>query len=201
MTTDTDLARLLLLDDEPYVIAALQRLLRQHFGRSLRIDAECDPLQALALAGQRRWDAVLCDYRMPQLDGLEFLRRLSALQPHAVRMVLSASCELQTVMRAVNDVGVFRYLVKPWQTEQVIEHVQAALSHARALREQRTLADAMRVHRGELGAEEAERRRLEEIEPGITHVEWGPNGEVLMPPLPRARPVSAKKTPGGQNGS
>jgi response regulator RpfG family c-di-GMP phosphodiesterase len=193
MTIDIDPNRLLLLDDEPHVIAALQRLLRQHFGRSLYIDTQSDPLQALVLAEQRPWDAVLCDYRMPQLDGLEFLRRLSALQPHAVRMMLSASCELQTVMRAVNDVGVFRYLVKPWQTEQMIEHVQAALSHSRTQREQRHLADAMRVRRGELGAEEAERRRLEEIEPGITRVEWGPQGEVLMPPLP--------PTPGRRKGA
>ena len=183
MTNETHPPRLLLLDDEPHVVAALQRLLRQHFGRSLAIDTQVDPVQALALAELRHWDAVLSDYRMPQLDGLEFLRRLSTLQPHAVRLVLSASCDLETVMRAVNDVGVFRYLVKPWQTEALIEHVQAALRHARVQSEERALANAMRVQRGELGAQEAERRRLEEIEPGITHVEWGPQGEVIMPPL------------------
>ena len=37
-----------------------------------------------------------------------------------------------------------------------------------------------------------------EIEPGITHVEWGPHGEVLMPPLPGGRSAPAKKTPGGR---
>ena len=39
---------------------------------------------------------------------------------------------------------------------------------------------------------------LGEIEPGITHVEWGPHGEVLMPPLPGGRSAPAKKTPGGR---
>jgi response regulator RpfG family c-di-GMP phosphodiesterase len=88
------------------------------------------------------------------------LRRLVALQPHIVRVVLSASSDLQTIMQAVNDVGVYRYLVKPWQAEQLIEHVGTALRHSRDVLVQRTLADQMRVQRGELGLADAERRRL-----------------------------------------
>jgi two-component system probable response regulator PhcQ len=175
--------RILLVDDEPHVGAALQRALRLHFGGRLRIETCSGPLQALARAEMHAWDVVISDYRMPQLNGLEFLRRLIALQPHVVRIVLSASSDLQTITRAVNDVGVYRYLVKPWQAEQLVAHVAAALRHAQDMLEQRTLADQMRVQLGELGPEDAERRRLEAFEPGITHVDWGPNGEVLMPPL------------------
>jgi DNA-binding NtrC family response regulator len=182
--TAADPQRLLLVDDEANVLAALQRALRLHFGSALRIDAYSDPTQALKVAATRTWDVVICDYRMPHLNGLEFLRRLRQRQTGIVCMMLSASSDLQTVLQAVNDVGVFRYLVKPWQTEQLVAHVGAALRYAHEMRTQRALADAMRVQRGELGAAEAEARRLEEIEPGITRVEWGPNGEVLMPPLP-----------------
>ena len=67
--------------------------------------------------------------------------------------------------------------------ELLIEDVRSALAQSLANREQRKLADAMRVETGDLERGEAERRRLEELEPGLTQVEWGPNGEVLMPPL------------------
>ncbi|HEV8312501.1 MAG TPA: response regulator [Burkholderiaceae bacterium] len=175
--------RILLVDDEPHVLAALQRALRLHFGQALRIETNVDAADALLRARARTWDLVISDYRMPRMNGLEFLRGLRALQPHIVRIVLSASSDLSTIMRAVNEVGVFRYLIKPWVGEQLIEHVSAALRHAQDMASQRELADAMRVQRGELGAAAAEAHRLEQFEPGITHVDWGPNGEVLMPPL------------------
>jgi len=181
MNEPIKLQRLLLVDDEANVLSALQRLLRRHLGTAVKVDTFNDPLQALQCAYGHGWDVVLTDYRMPGLNGLDFLRKLVKVQPDVVRMVLSASADLPTVLDAVNDVGVFRYLVKPWQPEQLVSHVVRALEHSRELKAQRALADEMRVQRGELGAAELERRRLEAIEPGITHVEWGPNGEVMMP--------------------
>jgi response regulator RpfG family c-di-GMP phosphodiesterase len=128
----------------------------------------------------------MSDFRMPLMDGIQFLRFVRELQPGSVRMVVSASTELNGVMSAINDVGVFRYVVKPWTTELLIEDVNAALALAAEGREQRRLADEARVRNGQLGEAEAERRRLEELEPGITQVNWGPGGEVLMPTLPAA---------------
>jgi response regulator RpfG family c-di-GMP phosphodiesterase len=106
-----------------------------------------------------------------------------ALQPRAVPLIVSGSSDVATLMRAVNDAQVFRYILKPWGEEELVESVKLALERARATREEAELADAMRVQQGQLPAQEAERRRLEAQEPGLTHVEWGPNGEVLMPPL------------------
>ena len=189
MDTNAREQRILLVDDETPVLSAVARLLRPHLNRASRpvkVDAFTDPLQALERASRQTWDVVVSDYRMPNMDGVAFLRRLGALQPDIVRMMLSASVDLPTVLLAVNDVGVLRFLVKPWQPEQLVSHVLWALEHAHEMAVQRKLADDMRVQRGELGAAELERRRLEAYEPGITHVEWGPNGEVLMPALDSA---------------
>jgi two-component system, probable response regulator PhcQ len=72
---------------------------------------------------------------------------------------------------------VFRYLCKPWTDAELFAHLDAAIQQAVLQRAAAPAAPA-------LSAQEIERRRLEKQEPGITEVQWGPTGEVLMPPLP-----------------
>ena len=187
---------ILCLDDEPNVVSALRRTLRRPLGELVTLECFTDPHAALARIGEHSFDLVMSDFRMPAMDGVQFLRFVRELQPETVRMIVSASTEISGVMSAINEVGVFRYVVKPWTTDLLIEDVQSALEHSATLREQRRLADAMRVRSRHADSFtlvepfvpvdpiEAERRRLEELEPGLTHVNWGPNGEVLMPTLP-----------------
>jgi two-component system probable response regulator PhcQ len=173
----------LMVDDEPGVLSALLRTLRMEFRDEVYLETCADPVRAVQRLKERAFDVVMSDFRMPAMTGIEFLRKVSELQPNAMRIIVSASVDAQTVMNVVNQVGVFRYIVKPWQGEELIAGVRQALAQAHVQREQRKLADAMRVQRGEISRGDAEMRRLEELAPGITRVEWGPNGEVLMPPL------------------
>lgn len=182
-TRETHMFSILLLDDEPHVLSALRRTLRSPLGEQVRMETFTDPHAALSRVAEHTFDLLMSDFRMPEMDGIQFLRYARALQPHALRMIVSASTEVNGVMSAINDVGVFRYIVKPWTTELLVDDVRAALAASEASRNERALADATRVKTGQLGRVEAERRRLEELEPGLTHVEWGPNGEVVMPPL------------------
>ena len=182
------MSRLLLVDDEPHVLNALQRVMRRRLPPGVRIESFDNPVRALARARELAFDVIISDFRMPQMDGIAFLRQVRDAQPHAVRMILSPSTEVDTVMKAINDVEVFRYLAKPWQDDELLAHVQQALQRAESGRHERGLADDMRVQRGDLSMQAAELKRLEEQEPGITHVEWGPNGEVLMPDLENPPP-------------
>jgi DNA-binding NtrC family response regulator len=175
------MTRLLLVDDEPNVVASLQRLLKRRLPRSVRVDIESDPLQAVRRVREVAYAVVVSDFRMPGIDGIELLKHVRDAQPHAVRMMLTASSEFTTMMDAVNEVEVFRYLPKPWNDDELVAQVNLALDRAEASRHERELADAMRVQVGEADLMEVEMRRLEELEPGITRVDWGPNGEVLIP--------------------
>lgn len=167
--------RILIVDDEPGVLSALQRSLRLRFGAGLRVDTETDALIALTRARDEPYDVVISDLRMPEMDGVAFLSLVAAVQPLAVRMMLTGSADFGTAQRAINDVGIFRYLTKPWVDSELFAHLESALAVARS------------QHAGSEpqapSAQEAERLRLEALEPGITHVEWGPQGEVLLPPL------------------
>lgn len=174
---------LLLVDDEPSVLTALKRSLRQHFGTALAIEVCSDSVQALQRAHERHFDIVVADLRMPGLDGLAFLAALAKVQPHAVTLMLTGSADFATAQRAVNDVGVFRYLCKPWQDDELASHMQAALDHAQHTARQREHATAWQASQGQISPQELERQRLEALEPGLTQVEWAADGAVIMPPL------------------
>lgn len=163
--------RLLIVDDEIPVLQALRRLLRRQFSPQQLSVVQCsDPRQALQRLQHERFDVVISDYRMPGLDGVSLLARARELDPRAVRLMLSAAADFSTLLAAVNRAGVFRFVPKPWSEAQLLADLKAALAF-----------DPCAMH----SAYELERRRLEALEPGITQVEWGPNGEVLMPgPLP-----------------
>lgn len=159
--------RLLIVDDETPVLHALRRLLQRHFRpQQLGVEICADPLHALQRLRETRFDVLISDYRMPRLDGVTLLARARELDPRAVRMMLSAAADFGTVLAAVNRAEVFRYIPKPWSEAQLLADLRAAL-----------VFDPCAAP----SAVELERRRLEAQEPGITQVEWGPNGEVLMP--------------------
>lgn len=176
-------ASILLVDDEPNVLAALHRSLRVPLRDRARIELFSDTELALKRVREHAFDVVVSDFRMPKQDGVSFLLDVQGIQPRAVPMIVSGSADVSTLVRAVNQAQVFRYILKPWNDDELIESVMLALARANAGKEEALLADAMRVQQGRLPAQEAERRRLEAQEPGLTHVDWGPNGEVLMPPL------------------
>lgn len=166
--------RLLIVDDELPVLHALRRLLQRHFEpQQLAIEVCVDPMQALQRLKETRFDVLISDYRMPQLDGVTLLAHARDLDPRTVRMMLSAAAEFSAVLAAVNRAGVFRFIPKPWSEPQLLADLHAALAF-----------DPCATP----SASELERRRLEALEPGITQVDWGPNGEVLMPGCLPTRP-------------
>ena len=176
-------ANILIVDDDVSVLSALQRALRRRYGARLQVETQLDAVFAPKRAEAQDFDVVISDLRMPVMDGLTFLRQVAGLQPASVRMVLTGSADFETAQTAINEAGVFRYLCKPWDDDELARHLDAAIAHAVAQREQGSQAQAWQAQLEAPSPQELERRRLEEIEPGITHVEWGSQGEVLMPPL------------------
>jgi DNA-binding NtrC family response regulator len=173
--------RFLLVDDEINVLNALQRALRQRMGtEDLKIEIHTDPVEALQRVGETAFDLVISDNRMPVMNGIEFLKAVKKIQPDAVRLMLSAYSEFSAVVNAVNEAEVFRYIAKPWQTGELKEIIHLALERRDQLVEDRRLADEVRVQRGAMTQQELEMKRLEAEEPGITKVNWGPDGSVNL---------------------
>jgi two-component system, probable response regulator PhcQ len=162
MTPSDPGSSLLLLDDEPAIVAALQRSLRAHWPRAiqpLRLQGFTDAHAALGHLLTHPVDVVVCDYRMPAMDGIDFLRRVRSLQPDAGRVLLTGTPDLDAVLRAVNEAGAERVLLKPWHHQELVAVLVRSRADSRQRRSVAAHADAWRVAQGELDAAEAERRR------------------------------------------
>lgn len=173
--------RFLLVDDEINILQALQRTLRQKIrDEKFLMELYTDPEQALQRINEVAFDFVISDFHMPQMNGVDFLERVRDAQPDAVRLMLSASADFDTIMNAINRAEVFRYISKPWTATELEEIIRLSLARRDKVMEDRRLADEVRVQRGALTPQELEARRLEEEEPGIMKVNWGPDGSVLL---------------------
>ncbi|MEW5887640.1 MAG: response regulator [Pseudomonadota bacterium] len=191
--TPLEAPQLLLVDDEPNVLKALERQLRavdRGTEQPYRIESYTSPAAALERAGEQAFDLVISDYRMPHMDGVSFLAKFRALQPYAARLILSGHTDSPALLGAINSAGVMRFLCKPWEHAELVLAVENALLERALLLENLRLADEVRVQQGIISRQEAELRRLEAESPGITRVNWGPDGSILIDP----DPLPEKKT-------
>ncbi|GAB3472274.1 hypothetical protein GCM10027321_45090 [Massilia terrae] len=173
--------RVLLVDDEALVLRALYRTMRPLFQDGLvQLEMFSDPEAALVRCGEVSFDAVFSDYRMPGINGAEFLEFVKRLQPDAVRIVLSASTDFAEVSNAISRGEVFRYVAKPWEADDLKSILQLAFDRYDQACETRRKLDAAAAPR--ISSEELELRRLEQEEPGITVVHRDPDGSVYLDP-------------------
>eukprot|EP01035_Chromulina_nebulosa_P000696 gene696-957_t len=114
---------LLLVDDEPHILAALKRLFRRDGYQVLTAGSGHDGLELLR---QHAVDVIVSDQRMPVMCGVDFLRQAKELCPHTVRMTLSGYTDLQSIIDAVNEGAVYKFLTKPWDDDRLREHVALA---------------------------------------------------------------------------
>jgi thioredoxin reductase (NADPH) len=110
---------ILAVDDDPAVLKAVERDLRQRFAADFRILPASSPEQALDLTRQltARGDQIalfVVDQRMPNVSGIEFLAQAVPLQPAAKRVLLTAYADSNAAIDAINKVKLNHYLMKPW---------------------------------------------------------------------------------------
>ena len=110
---------ILTVDDDPAVLQAIARDLRNRFGEDyqiLRATSGADGLKVLVEFAVRNRQVVLIasDQRMPEMTGVEFLQRAKELAPEAKLVLLTAYAETDVAIKAINDIGLDRYLLKPW---------------------------------------------------------------------------------------
>lgn len=107
------------IDDDASVLNSVERDLRAHYGQEYRIlpiDSAKTALNYLGKIQQRNETVALflVDQRMPEMDGVGFLREAIRAFPHAKRVLLTAYADTQAAIDSINEVGLDYYLMKPW---------------------------------------------------------------------------------------
>lgn len=130
---------LLIVDDEENLCRILSRVLRDE---GYQVDVSHDGTQALEKVNQRNYDCVVTDVRMPQLDGLAFLREGKRRDPELIVVVMTAYGNVQLaqeVMRA----GAFDYVIKPFDNDDLVRIIGNAIELNRLRKEKRTLVEQL----------------------------------------------------------
>ena len=138
---------LLLLDDEENILTSLTRLLRRDGYKILRAT---HALAAMDLLAQNRVGVIISDQRMPEMSGVEFLRRVKRLYPDTVRMVLSGYTDLKSVTDAINEGAVYKFLTKPWDDDLLRANIQEAFQRYELAQDNQRLTDNMAAINEEL---------------------------------------------------
>jgi two-component system sensor histidine kinase/response regulator len=127
--------KIMIVDDEPANLRLLERLFRQDYKVITSESGE----EALSLLAQHDAALLITDQRMPNMSGLELLKRTATLRPHMVRMILTGYTDVGTLVEAINSGLVYRYLTKPWSNEDLRVTVARALEHYESVRRRHEL--------------------------------------------------------------
>jgi response regulator RpfG family c-di-GMP phosphodiesterase len=107
----------MIVDDEPMVSTALRGFLELETSwRVLTYNSGQEALQALEVEPV---DVIVADFMMPGMDGITFLSHARAAKPLAARILLTGYADKENAIRAINEAGLYHYLEKPWNNDQL----------------------------------------------------------------------------------
>jgi response regulator RpfG family c-di-GMP phosphodiesterase len=132
MNTDTPRPSLLILDDEEMVLTSLRNLFRLQ--TEYEVIVHSSAREALESARTRPVDLVISDYLMPEMDGITFLGRFKEIQPQSIRVLLTGYADKENAIRAINQVGLYQYIEKPWDNAELLIVVKNGLEKRQLLR-------------------------------------------------------------------
>jgi len=117
--------KILVVDDDELVVSSLKRLLALE--RSYEVLTFTSCAEALAAIRLAPIHVGISDFLMPEMDGVTFLKRVRSLYPEAPLMILTGYGDKESAIRAINEVGLYQYLEKPWENDDLLHVIDSAL--------------------------------------------------------------------------
>ena len=131
---------ILYVDDEESNL----RIFKSSFRRHYTIFTAVSGKEGLEILSKNDIQLVISDQKMPQMTGVEFLEKVTENFPNTVRIILTAYSDTEDIMRAINKCGIFRYLVKPWNKDEMLLTIDKALETYSLRIENRQLVKALK---------------------------------------------------------
>jgi response regulator RpfG family c-di-GMP phosphodiesterase len=125
MGTNEAPSTILLVDDEPTVVQTVSALLEMETPH--KVLGHTSALRALQVAKVNPVDLVISDFLMPELDGIKFLLEIRRLYSECTLILLTGYADKENAIRAINEVGIFHYMEKPWDNDDLLTIVRTGL--------------------------------------------------------------------------
>jgi DNA-binding NtrC family response regulator len=139
---------IVIVDDEEMVLTSLDSFLALE--TDYQVKTFLSPSEALEFIRDNEVHLVISDYLMPEMDGIAFLAKVRDLKPDVTRIILTGYADKENAIKGINDVGLFQYIEKPWDNDNLRIVIRNGLEKQQLLRDlQEKVAEISRAY-GEL---------------------------------------------------
>jgi DNA-binding NtrC family response regulator len=118
MANPEDQATIVIVDDEEMVLTSIKSFLTLE--TDYNVETFTSASAALDYIGKESVDLVVSDYLMPEMDGISFLAKVRDLKPEVPRIILTGYADKENAIKAINNVGLFQYIEKPWDNDDIL---------------------------------------------------------------------------------
>lgn len=132
----SDKYKVLVVDDEPNILKAIKRLF---LGTEYKIITADSGPEGLRAFDEHDIVVVISDYRMPDMNGVDFLRQVRDRSPETIRIVLSGFADTSAMVEAINDGQIYKFIVKPWNDQELLTAIMRAVDQYNLQKEVREL--------------------------------------------------------------
>lgn len=139
---------IVVVDDEEIVLTSLKSFLSLETEYEVRTFVSAG--EALAFVQDNEIDLVISDYLMPEMDGMTFLSKVRDLRPEVPRIILTGYADKENAIKAINDVGLFQYIEKPWDNSDLLIILRNGLEKQQLMKKLREKIDEINKAYAEL---------------------------------------------------
>lgn len=141
-------AKIVITDDEKIVTSAFKTLLRVE-GYN---DVNCfnNPLEAVEFLKSNKPDIIISDFLMPEMNGLEFLRKAKELYPEVSMILLTGYADKENAIKAINEIGLYKYIEKPWDNDDLLFNIRNGIERSHLLSDLRDKIEELETAKKQL---------------------------------------------------
>jgi DNA-binding NtrC family response regulator len=162
--------KILIVDDEENILSALKRIFRRE---NYDIQTALSGEEGLEVLDKHDIDLIISDLKMPSMSGVEFLTQAKEKNPDAMRIMLTGQADVKSVVDAIDRGEVYRFLLKPWNDDELRMTIKQALDFYYVQKENKILIHTVKKQNEIIN-------QLEKENPGITKVKKDEDGTILL---------------------
>ena len=160
---------ILIVDDDKMILKSILRILRNEDYQILTAQSG---QEGLTILKDYEVNLVISDQQMPGMNGLEFLKRTKKEYPQVLAIMLTGHAEVEIAMNAINEAGVYKFILKPWDDNDLKVTIRRALETMELMQERESLLQRVKTRDTII-------QDLEKEYPGISKIERDEDGYII----------------------